>query len=90
MRQTNQIRLSWTIGKWNMSMMIARSGHRDEGILAALDRHHQCRLHNVRAVSVLVDRVVPSLHLLSQWAETCNQSVCSRFGCRINCRGCDF
>jgi hypothetical protein len=90
MRQTNQIQLSWTIGKWNMSTMIVQAGHSDEGILVALDRHHQRRLHNVRAVSVLVDRVVLSLQLLSRWAETRNQSVCSRFGCQIDCRGCDF
>jgi hypothetical protein len=90
MRQTNQIRLSWTIGKWNTSTMIAQDGHGDEVIMAALDRHDQRRLHNVRAVSALVDPAVLSLQLLSQWAETRNQSMCSRFGCRIDCRGYDF
>jgi hypothetical protein len=70
--------------------MIAQDGHGDEVIMAALDRHDQRRLHNVRAVSALVDPAVLSLQLLSQWAETRNQSMCSRFGCRIDCRGYDF
>jgi hypothetical protein len=45
--------------------MIAQAGHSDEGILAALDRHDERRLHNARAVSILVDPVMLSLQLLS-------------------------
>jgi hypothetical protein len=58
--------------------------------VAALYRHDQHRLHNALTISVLVGPVVLSLQLLLQCAETCNQSGCSRFGCRIDFRGCDF
>jgi hypothetical protein len=57
--------------------MIAQDRHSDEVDVAALNHHDQRRLHNVPTISLLVSPAVLSLQLLSQWAKTRNQSVCS-------------
>ena len=57
--------------------MIAVDGQSDEAVVAALDRHDQRRQRDVPTISVLVGPVVPSLRLLSHWAETRNWPVVS-------------